>query len=138
MRRVNDPGRKYFYRGLSDSERAAFEAGIALATAYHYLLGLPLPRRRASIHRLLDELGRGLASQPFREKVELRVKGLRIGKQVYRYGRIDPRSLEVSVVVRYGGSRVWGRMSWVEELDYPLMRIEKVVHTDGLPSRRRS
>ncbi len=124
---MRDPGRKYFYEGLTDSERAAFEAGIALATAYHYLLGLPLPRRPAAIKRLLAQLSEGLAAQPFRERVELRVKGLRIGKTAYRYGRIDIRNLEVSVVVRYGQSRVWGRLSWIDELNYPLMRIEKLV-----------
>ncbi len=127
MERVSDPGRKYFYEGLSDSERAAFEAGIALATAYHYLLGLPLPKKPASIKKLLAHLSEGLAAQPFRERVEVRVKELRIGKSAYRYGRIDPRNIEVSVVVRYGRSRVWGRLSWLEELNYPLMRIEKVV-----------
>ncbi|GBC72059.1 hypothetical protein HRbin02_01849 [Candidatus Calditenuaceae archaeon HR02] len=127
MRRISDPGRKYFYKGLSDSERAAFEAGVALATAYHYLLGLPLPRRPASIKRLLVHMSEGLAAQPFRERVKVRVKRLRIGKSAYKYGRIDARNIEVSVVVRYGRSRVWGRLSWLEELDYPLMRIEKVV-----------
>lgn len=126
--RTGDPGKKYFYKGLSDTERAAFEAGIALATAYHYLLGLPLPRKPASIKGLLAYLSEGLASQPFRERVEVRVKRLRIGRSAYKYGRVDPRNIEVRVVVRYGRSRVWGRLSWLEELEYPLMRIEKVAH----------
>ncbi|MEM0481742.1 MAG: dihydroneopterin aldolase family protein [Nitrososphaerota archaeon] len=127
MGRIGDPGRKYFYEGISDSERAAFEAGIALATAYHYLLGLPLPRKPASVKKLLAQLSEGLAAQPFRERVNVRVKGLRIARSAYKYGRIDARNLEVSVVVKYGRSRVWGRLSWLEELNYPLMRIEKVV-----------
>jgi len=126
LRRVVDPGKKYFYADLKDSERAAFEAGIALATAYHYLLGLPLPRRRKPLRGLLNSLSRGLESQPFREKVEIRVKGGGYRGPVYGYRRIDPKNLEVEVVVRYGKTRVWAKMGWVKELSYPLMRIEKI------------
>ncbi|MCS7145542.1 MAG: hypothetical protein NZ938_02480 [Aigarchaeota archaeon] len=126
LRRMKDPAVKYFYAGVKDSERAAFEAGIALATAYHYLLGLPLPRNRASARRLLDDLSKGLAAQPFRERVEVRIKGLQTGRTAYSYGRVNSRNLDVRVVVRYGRSRVQARLSWVRELNYPLMRIEKV------------
>jgi len=126
-----DPARRFFYPRLRDSERAAFEAGIALATAYHYLLGLPLPRNRGELGTLLESLGRCFESQPFRERVTVRVRGLRTGRSVYRYGRIDDRVLEVRVVVRYGGCRVSARLGWLEGLKYPLMRIERIEELDG-------
>lgn len=126
MVRVRDPARRFFYANLRDSERAAFEAGIALATAYHYLQGMPLPRSRASIRSLLKSLSSALMSQPFRERVNVSLKMTRPRRGVYSYERVGPRNLEVRVVVKYGGCRVWARLGWVEELNYPLMRIEKV------------
>lgn len=126
---MSDPAKKYFYSGLRDSERAAFEAGIALATAYHYLLGLPLPRSKESAHTLLSQLSESLKAQPFREKVQIRAKFFESNKSPYRYSHIDSKSLEVRVVVRYGGARVWAKLSWVEDLNYPLMRIEKIQNT---------
>jgi len=125
-RTLKDPAARYFAKGVTPRERAAFEAGIALATIYHSLVGLPMPRTS----RGREELARGVASsvlaQPFRRSVRVRIRSVRRGRGPYSYGEIGQRDISAEVVVEYAGCAVRARLGYVKGLRYPLMRIVEV------------
>lgn len=117
---------KYFSK-LTDREHALFELGISLGAIFHQLVGMPLPLD--GLENLEEALSKAFSRQPFREIVEIKIVGeklIRGSRPPYDYGVVTPSSLDVRVVVRYGGVRVSGRLRWVEELGYPLMYVEDV------------
>jgi len=126
---LEDPAKPYFYEGLSDRERAAFEAGIALASIYHQLVGTPVSRSRRVLRALEAAAKRAFSLQPFRERVEVRVDAKRLrqrGRGPYRYSQLTGDELEAMVVVKYGRARVQAALRYVAELGYPLMYVERV------------
>ncbi len=126
MSRARDPARRLFHPSVQDSERACFEAGIALAVAYHYLLGAPIPKSREARRMLERGLSEALAMQPFREKVEVRIAPPPKRRGVYSYPYITPQNFTVRVVVKYGGCRVFSSLRWSRKLKYPLMLIDGI------------
>ncbi|MEN3047645.1 MAG: dihydroneopterin aldolase family protein [Candidatus Caldarchaeales archaeon] len=137
MRPSRDPAAAYFPRDVTERERAAFEAGIALATVYRALVGLPVPRTDGELEGLARGVASAVLSQPFREEVEVRVRRPRgrRGKGPYSYGEIGPSEVYARVRVRYGEAEVVGELSFVKELNYPLMRIVEIGPRSGSPKR---
>ncbi|MCF8884902.1 MAG: dihydroneopterin aldolase family protein [Nitrososphaerota archaeon] len=118
---------KYFSK-LTDRDHALFELGISLGAIFHQLVGMPIPLE--SLESLEEAFSKAFSRQPFREIVEIKIikEKLIVGSSPpYDYGVITPSSLDVRVVVKYGGVKVSGRLRWVEELGYPLMYVEEVV-----------
>jgi len=130
-----DPASRYFAEGLTPRERAAFEAGIALATIYHSLIGLPMPRTAKGRKDLAKGVASAVLSQPFRRKVVVRLRGRRDGKGPYSYGEIGERDVSAEVLVEYGGWVVRARLGYVRSLRYPLMRIVEVRRSGKRPGR---
>jgi len=129
VRRVSsgrDPASRYFAKDLTPRERAAFEAGIALATIYHSLIGLPMPRTARGREALARGVASAVLSQPFRRKVVVRLRGRRAGRGPYSYGEIGEGDVSAEVLVDYGGWTVRARLGYVRGLRYPLMRIVEV------------
>ena len=129
---MKDRAKRYFPEGFGDKERAIFEAGIALASIYHQFLGTPIARRPELLRDLERAIEGSMKLQPYREDVKVRildeeVKGEK--RDEYDYELLKGRHLDVSVVVKYGRFRVWGRMRYVKELDYTLMYIERIEST---------
>lgn len=126
MRIGHDPASRYFAKGLTSSERAAFEAGIALATALHQFVGMPLPRDDRGIRLLERTIERVLLAQPYRSRAEVKVRRTRGKRWPYDYGWLDPRGFSVEISVRYDDAEVRAVLRWIDELEYPLMYIERV------------
>jgi hypothetical protein len=130
-----DPASRYFAEGLTPRERAAFEAGIALATIYHSLIGLPMPRTAKGREDLAKGVASAVLSQPFRRRVVVRLRGRRAGKGPYSYGEIGERDVSAEILVEYGGWVVRARLGYVRSLGYPLMRIVEVHRSRKGPGR---
>ncbi|MEM4700338.1 MAG: dihydroneopterin aldolase family protein [Candidatus Nezhaarchaeales archaeon] len=125
---MEDPARRFFPPDLTDRERACFEAGIALASTFHQLVGTPVSRS-PRVLRAIERAAEAFASlQPFREWVEVRVDARRVrrGPPPYGYSALRGDELRVRVSIKYGGARVVASMRLVPELKYPLMYIERV------------
>ncbi|MEN2974461.1 MAG: dihydroneopterin aldolase family protein [Candidatus Caldarchaeales archaeon] len=117
---------RYFTK-LSDREHAIFEAGIALASIFHQLVGMPLDIN--SIKEIEKALSNTFSSQPFRKTVEIRIREDYVKRgfeEPYDYGVITPESLDVRVLIEYGEARVLARLNWIDDIGYPLMYVEKV------------
>ncbi len=132
---VRDPASRFFARGLTPRERAAFEAGIALATIYHSLVGLPMPRTAKGREELARGVASAVLSQPFRRRVLVRLRGRRSGPGPYSYGEIGEGDVSAEVLVEYGGWTVRARLGYVRALRYPLMRIVEVNRSRKGPGR---
>ena len=119
-----DTANSYFR--CSDTERAAFEAGIKMGTIYHQFVGVPVSAD--SVGTLEKAIEEGCKVQPFVESVEVRIDRSRLKSKrgEFDYVSLTGEMLDVDLVVRYGDSRVEARMQLVEEMHYPLMFIKRV------------
>lgn len=124
-RRHVEQALKYFEK-LTDREHAIFEAGISLGSIFHQLVGMPVNLEK--IRELETALSNAFTSQPFRVKTEIKINAEKVNrglKEPYNYGVINAESLYVEVIVEYGDARVKARLSWIDELGYPLMYVEE-------------
>jgi hypothetical protein len=126
-------GREQISEGFfdcSDSERAAFEAGIKLGTIYHQFVGVPISAN--NVETLERAMEAGSMVQPFVEKVKVRIDRSKLRSKVgeYDYVSLTGDMLDVSLQIRYKGTRVFAGMKFVKEMNYPLMYVEKVVRED--------
>lgn len=110
----------------SDSERAAFEAGIKLGTIYHQFVGVPLSKE--NVRTLEKAIEAGSLVQPFVEDVKVKIdrSKLRTKRGRYDYVSLTGDMLDVELVVRYGSSKVRAAMRLVKEMNYPLMYFEEI------------
>lgn len=110
----------------SDSERAAFEAGIKLGTIYHQFVGVPLSAE--SVDTLERAIEAGSRVQPFVEDVKVRIDRsmLKRKRGVYDYISLTGDMLDVTLVVKYKEARVEAAMKFVKEINYPLMYIREI------------
>lgn len=110
----------------SDSERAAFEAGIKLGTIYHQFVGVPLSKE--NVETLEKAIEAGSLVQPFVEDVRVRIdrSKLRTKHGRYDYVSLTGEMLDVELVVKYGTARVKAAMKLIKDMNYPLMYIEEM------------
>jgi hypothetical protein len=121
---MEDPARSYF--NCSDSERAAFEAGIKLGSIYHQFVGTPLSHDNVDV--LEKAIEDGVRVQPFVEDVRVRIDrgGLRMKRSPYKYVSLTGNMLHVELRVRYGKALAVCEMRFVEDLRYPLMYVKEI------------
>ncbi|MFQ5838989.1 MAG: dihydroneopterin aldolase family protein [Thermoplasmata archaeon] len=121
---MEDPADAYF--GCSDSERAAFEAGIKLGSIYHQFMGTPLSQQNVDVlERAIEE---GVKVQPFVEDVRVRIdrRYLKRKRSPYKYVSLTGNMLQVELRVRYGDAVALCEMRFVEDLRYPLMYVKEI------------
>jgi hypothetical protein len=125
MRRSREATADSYFR-CSDSERAAFEAGVKMGTIYHQFVGVPLSAD--NVRTLEKAMEAGCGVQPFVEKVKVSIDRdmLRKKRGQYDYVSLSGEMLNVKMVVKYGSARVTASMRFIEDMNYPLMFIEKI------------
>jgi hypothetical protein len=130
---MEDPARAYF--SCSDSERAAFEAGIKLGSIYHQFVGTPLSHD--SVEVLEKAIEDGVRVQPFVEDVRVRIDRSRLQRKrsPYRYVSLTGNMMEVELTIRYGQAVAVCGMRFVRKLRYPLMYIKEIRLDAGGSSR---
>lgn len=114
------------YFKCTKRERAVFEAGIKLGTVYHQFIGTPVSSSNVrSLEKAIEE---GVKVQPFVDDVEVRIdrKSLRKKRNEFDYQSLTGAMLDVRVGIRIEEVFVLARMRYVEELNYPLMFVEKI------------
>lgn len=119
------------YFDCSESERAAFEAGIKLGTVYHQFVGVPVSAENAdTLERAIEA---GSRVQPFVEDVQVRIDRSRLKRKKgqYDYVSLTGDMLDVALTVNYKGTRVEAGMKFVKEMNYPLMFVKRVVRKEG-------
>lgn len=109
-----------------DRERAAFEAGIKMATIYHQFVGTPV--NRSSVAGLEEAMSRAIEVQPFVLSASVRIdRGVfPDGDDTYSYVSLTGVMIDAVVTVRVGSETVTAEMRYDPVLDYPLMYISNI------------
>ncbi len=112
--------------GITSRDRALFEAGIKLGALYHQFMGTPVSMETAS--KLEAAIEKSVSLQPWVNHVKVRIdrEKLRANANQFKYCELNGEMLDVMVVVTYERVEVHARISYDEDMKYPLMRIERI------------
>jgi hypothetical protein len=115
---------------ITDRDIALFEAGIKLGALYHQFIGTPVSTD--TVDELETTIERSVSLQPWVSSVEVKIERekVRESENKFNYCELRGDMLDVRVVVRYKVVEVHARVKYDEEMDYPLMRVEKVFMSD--------
>ena len=115
---------KYF--NCEDRDRASFEAGIKLASLYHQYVGAPVNRDNARY--LEDAMENGLLTQPYVTKASVEIEKDILDEYLshYGYASLNDRMIKAEITIEFNEYRVKASIGWVDELNYPLMRIDRI------------
>ncbi len=110
----------------TENERAAFEAGIKMATIYHQFVGSPVNRR--SVAGLEKAIAEAIEVQPYAysAKVKIDRSVFPEGNDRYSYISLTGDMIDAIVTIRLGGYQVVAEMRYDEDLKYPLMFISSL------------
>jgi len=112
---------------ITDRDNALFEAGIKLGALYHQFIGTPVSAETAEA--LETAIEQSVSLQPWVSLVKVKIDREKVRERAneFNYCELRGEMLDVTVVVRYKAVEVHARVKYGEELDYPLMRVEKVL-----------
>jgi hypothetical protein len=114
----------------TDTERAAFEAGIKLASLYHQFIGTPVgPENRHSLETAMEQ---AMRTQPhvMEAKVVIDQEVLSGEMGEMGYVSLNEKMISAMVAVRVKDTICTGRMEYISELEYPLMWVESMERKD--------
>lgn len=118
-----DPGDKYFDSSISDRERAIFEGGITLGALYHQFIGTPIGDKE-TLESAIEE---SALSQPYIIESDVKIVEIeKEGRSQYSYTELSGKSLQISLISKYGEAKVEMELREIPELDYPLMLVKKI------------
>ncbi len=105
-------------------EEAAFEAGIKLGALFHQFLGTPVSEKNVEI--LEKAIESCVMLQPYVVDAEVKISREKLKKvSSFGYTSLMPEMLHARVKVRVGMAEVSAVLEWNEEMNYPLMRLER-------------
>jgi hypothetical protein len=115
---------KYF--NCTDRDRAAFEAGIKLGGLFHQYMGSPV--NEGSALYMEEAMKRATLAQPYVIDASVEIDRDVLGDclSTYGYASLNERMLKARIMIGYKGWAVEASISWIDELGYPLMRIDSV------------
>ncbi|MFX1274092.1 MAG: dihydroneopterin aldolase family protein [Promethearchaeota archaeon] len=119
----------YFSPSLSLRERACFETGIKLGALYHILCGIPISSEDNVITAIERGIEKSISCQPYVESVRINLDRTKIkGDKItpYDYDEISGKTIRAELIVVYEDIKINAKIDWIEDMDYPLMYIEKI------------
>jgi hypothetical protein len=119
----------YFSPDLSNRERACFETGIKLGALYHIISGIPIRSDDKIISSIEKGIEAAISCQPYVESVMVILdKDKILGNEnaPFNYDEITGKVIRAELILRYEDIEVLAKVDWIEELQYPLMFIEKI------------
>jgi hypothetical protein len=119
----------YFSPDLSKRERACFETGIKLGALYHILSGIPIRNDENIIRAIEKGIESAISCQPFVKFVKIHFNRDKISgtkESAYDYDEINGKMIEAELNIEYESIHVVAKVQWVDQLEYPLMYIEKI------------
>jgi len=119
----------YFSSELSKRERACFETGIKLGALYHILSGIPIRSNEKIIQSIERGIESAISCQPYVKSVKINLNREEISgnkESEYDYDEINGKIINAELIVEYESIIVVAKVEWVNQLEYPLMYIEKI------------
>lgn len=128
--RIEQTAKRLFSRDVTDRERCAFEAGIALGTIAHQFTGIPITGNLQKLRRLEKTIEDAIKLQPYKVSAKVRIisHGLSARKRhQFDYRILSPEMMDIEVHVKYGKAKVKACMKAIKSLgNYPLMYISEI------------
>lgn len=126
---ANNVKKIYFSPDITVRERACFETGIKIGALYHILCGIPISSDKKVISSIEKGIEAAISCQPYVKSVKVKLSKEKIkGNKAtpFDYDEITGKIIRAEVVIKYESVEVVSKIEWVEELQYPLMFIEKI------------
>ncbi|MHA2344232.1 MAG: dihydroneopterin aldolase family protein, partial [Candidatus Hodarchaeales archaeon] len=123
----------YFSPDLNNRERACFETGIKLGALYHIISGIPIRSDDKIISSIEKGIEAAISCQPYVESVMVildKDKILENKDSPFNYDEITGKIVRAELILRYKDIEVLAKVDWIEELQYPLMFIEKIAKVE--------
>ena len=123
----------YFASDLSDRERACFEVGIKLGALYHIMCGIPISSNIQVIDSIEKGIEASISCQPYVKSVNININRGKIqGTKAteFDYDELSGALIAATVVLEFKSIEIVAKVKWIEELEYPLMFIEKISSND--------
>ena len=128
MKHIEDIVKNFFDKGVSDRDRAIFEAGISLGALFHQFTGIPLRKNKDAILNLEKTIQNSISTQPYINSVEVKINinELKSNTNPYDYSVLNGENFSVKLVSQYGKIKIYSSLKYIEELKFPLMYIDKI------------
>jgi hypothetical protein len=120
---------KYFTSDINERERACFEVGIKLGALYHILCGIPISSNKDIIKSIEKGIEASISCQPYVKNVKILLNQDKIigdKKTEYAYDDISGEIIKAEIDLEYESVKVKAKINWIDDLNYPLMYIEKI------------
>ncbi len=116
-----DVNEKYF-SNITARERAIFEGGISMGALFHQFVGTPVNKdTKEGLERTIEE---SFKLQPAIEDVEVKIN-LNDNTE-FDYISLSGDMLDVRIHTLIDNIKAVIRIEYIEELNYPLMYVEKI------------
>lgn len=115
-----------YFNNISERERAIFEGAITMGALFHQFVGTPVSTENAAtLERSIKD---AMELQPCINEVEVVINKevLAKVKNEYSYVSLTGDMLNVKVVAEYGNKKAFIRLKYIEDLNYPLMYVERI------------
>ncbi len=122
-----------FSPDLSIRERACFESGIKLGALYHILCGIPIQSNESIIQSIEKGIEAAISCQPFVRSVKINLDREKISGEKsteFDYDEISGKIIRVELIIQFESIEIVAKIDWVENMQYPLMFIEKIYKID--------
>jgi len=119
----------YFSPELSKRERACFETGIKLGALYHILCGIPISSNNETISSIEKGIESAISCQPYIKSIKINLDRKKISgdkSTQFDYDEITGKIIQATLLLEYESIEVLAKIEWIEDMEYPLMFIEKI------------
>ena len=119
----------YFSTDLTDRERACFESGIKIGALYHILCGIPISNDENILKNIEKGIESSISCQPFVKSVKINLdRGKILGDKSnqFDYDEITGKIIRAELIIEYESVEILAKVEWVENMQFPLMFIEKI------------
>lgn len=116
------------YFECTKKERTAFELGIKLGSLFHQFIGAPVSEDNVDILAKAMEKTTERQAYVKSAQVSINLKNDKDKKNegVFEYTTLTEDMIEAKILVEYDGIEGEGILRYIEELNYPLMYINKL------------
>ena len=117
---------KEYFSNITTRERAIFEGAISMGALFHQFVGTPVNKNtKESLERAMEE---SLNLQPAIEKVEVEIRFDKLEESMteFDYTSLTGDMLDVKIHTKVDNVLAIIRIEFIEELNYPLMYVEKI------------
>jgi hypothetical protein len=123
----------YFSPELSNRERACFETGIKLGALYHILSGIPISSNESIIKSIEKGIESSISCQPYVKSIKINLDRNKIigdKSTQFDYDEVTGKIIRAEIIIKFESIEVLAKIDWAEDLQYPLMFIEKIKEND--------